>query len=71
MINPKAVVRSAWDIPPATTAGEISFAALIASKAAIIPTTVPVNPIIGATVITVFNQIMFFSRKAISSDAAF
>ena len=65
------MVKSAWEIPPATTAGDISLAALIASNADIIPTTVPVNPIIGATVITVFNHIMFFSKKAISRDPAF
>ena len=70
-IRPNAVVKSACEIPPATTAGEISLAALIASNADIIPTTVPVKPIIGATVITVFSQIIFFSRNAISSEPAF
>ena len=34
-ISPNAVVNSAWDIPPATTAGEISLAIFISSKACI------------------------------------
>jgi biopolymer transport protein ExbB len=45
------VVRSAPLIPPATSEGEISPAASIASNAPIIPITVPINPSIGAKAI--------------------
>ena len=69
--RPNSVVSSAMEIPPATTAGEISLAALMSSKAWIIPATVPVNPSMGASVTTVLSQTMFFSRKAISMVPAF
>ena len=44
VIKPNAVVKSAFDIPPATTAGEMSLAALMASKASIIPTNSSCEP---------------------------
>ena len=47
-IKPATVVIKATFIPPATTFGEISPAASIASKAPIIPITVPKNPSEGA-----------------------
>ena len=50
-ISPNTVVKSATLIPPATNDGEISPAASIASKAPIIPITVPINPSIGASAI--------------------
>ena len=49
----------------------ISFAALIASNAAIIPTTVPVKPSIGEMVITAFNHIIFFSKKKLEKKKLF
>ena len=44
----------------------MSLAALMSSKACIIPTTVPKNPIIGAVAIHKDIQVMFFSIAAIS-----
>ena len=66
--NPKAVVSSATDIPPATTAGEISFAILISLKACIIPQTVPKKPSMGAVAIHKDIQVIFFSKPAISIE---
>ena len=45
MPKPNAVVKRATEIPPATTAGEISFAIFISLNACIMPTTVPRKPI--------------------------
>ena len=47
-MRPPTVVIKATFIPPATTLGEISPAAWIASNALIIPITVPRNPREGA-----------------------
>ena len=60
------VVMSASEIPLATMLGSTSPAAAMASKAPIIPETVPRKPRSGAMFATVESQTIPFSRKAIS-----
>ncbi len=67
-MRPNTVVRRAILIPPATSDGEMSPAASMASNASTMPTTVPRKPNIGASEIKSESQTRPRSRKLISME---